>query len=148
MGALYTLDACAPADTKPATRLSEIAVLLIKDLTADENGDLHARNVVSAMAEAYPRRLYQVLVAVNTMAHDHFERGFVELAREERHSIISDIYAENGAMKQFCVAMIKVHYNYPYRWRIIGFMPVEHKDRGIEDPDFDFYDSHPSLMED
>jgi len=147
MGAFYTLDACSPAEEKPATKLSEIGVLLIKDLTADEEGDLQARNVVSAMAESYPRRLYQVLVAVNTMAAERFERGFVELGREERHSIISDIYEQNGALKQFCAAMIKVHYNYPYRWRIIGYKPVEHRYRGVEDPEFDFYDSLPTLLE-
>jgi hypothetical protein len=146
-GALCAGGACVPSTEKHEIKLSELGVVLLKDLTADKDGDLQARNVVSAMAEVFPRRLYQVLVAINTAAMKRFACGFAELAQERRRVIITDVYKENGALKQFCQAMVKVHFNYPYRWRIIGYQPVEHRSRGLEDPEFDHYDSIPALME-
>jgi hypothetical protein len=146
-GVLGAMSACSPTEQIYKTTLSELGVVLIKDLTANKDGDLQARNVISAMAEAYPRRLYQVLVLINDTAIKRFAHGFAELEQEKRRAIITDIYKENGALKQFCQAMVKVHFNYPYRWRIIGYQPVEHRNRGLEDPEFDHYDSIPALME-
>jgi hypothetical protein len=147
IGTLSVFDACTADRKVQKPRLSDVGVLLIKDLTADAAGDLHARNVVTALAEASPRRLYQVLVSINNTAFERFGRNYNEIGAEDRHSIVSDIYKENGAARQLCSSMVQVYYNYPYRWKIIGYKPARHQEYGIEDPEFDTYFSQPLIME-
>ena len=138
---------CGSTQTQGPSTLSSIGVRLVKDLAADPGGDLQARNVVSALAEAYPRRLYQVLLAVEELAHERHGRGFADLDESSRHRIIADIYAGEGAIKQFCALAVGTYYNYPYRWKIVGYRPVPHEEYSIEDPEFDTYYLPPPLME-
>jgi len=147
VGVLSLGAGCSQRAATQRTTLSQIGVLLIKDLTADKDGGLRARNVVSAMAEAYPRRLYQALLSFEAIAHERKGKSYVELDAAERHEIISGIYTEGEPLKRFCIALIKTHYNVPYRWKVIGYKPVAHKEYGIADPEFDSYNIRPSVME-
>ena len=138
---------CGAPPEQSASTLSHIGIRLVKDLAAEPGGDLQARNVVSAMAEAYPRRLYQVFLAVEEMAREKHGRGFADLDESSRHGIIKEIYAKGGPLKQFCALTVGTYYNYPYRWKIVGYRPVAHEEYSIEDPEFDTYYLPPPLME-